>query len=246
MRLYYMTSLDVGLIILRERRLKLSEFKDLNDPFELLAVSLEDKLVRKMAKALREHWSSTIGVICFSDNWKSPVMWAHYGAKHYGVCLGFDVPDDAGLIGKVDYSPTRLAIELDKLNPTEAVTLDFLKALLHTKALEWEYEREYRVMADLSHREGPNNFAFVDFGPNLLLREVILGCRCTASIGAIAKATGRHTKSVQVLRARPAFREFAMVRNRTVTPINVQPSRGSPQSNSEKSHRASTRLRRPT
>jgi hypothetical protein len=42
MRLYYMTSADIGLIILRERRMKLSLYNELNDPFELLSHALGD------------------------------------------------------------------------------------------------------------------------------------------------------------------------------------------------------------
>ncbi|WP_148663200.1 hypothetical protein [Hydrogenophaga sp. PBC] len=54
-----MTSADIGLIILRERRMKLSLYDELNDPFELLSHALGDKLMRRAQKALKEHFTKT-------------------------------------------------------------------------------------------------------------------------------------------------------------------------------------------
>jgi hypothetical protein len=81
MRPYYMTSADVALIILKERRLKLSLFHELNDPFELLSASIGEKDMRHIVHALQAHWTKTKGVICFSDNWRSPVMWGPLRAE---------------------------------------------------------------------------------------------------------------------------------------------------------------------
>ena len=117
MRLYYMTSADIGLVILRERRMKLSLYNDLNDPFELLAYALGDKLMRKAHKVLKEHFTRTKGVICFSDNWKSPVMWAHYAQKHYGFCFGFDLrfgEPGQEYVYPMRYEPERLKLEFEQ------------------------------------------------------------------------------------------------------------------------------------
>ena len=94
MRLYYMTSLDIAIDhILPEKRLRIARFDSLNDPFELHGVDMGSDGAH-VKKTLIEHWTPTIGVLCFGLHWKSPVMWAHYARSHTGVCLGFDVPDD--------------------------------------------------------------------------------------------------------------------------------------------------------
>ena len=90
MRVYYMTSHKTAVEhILPERRLKLSLFHELNDPFELQPYSLADKDLRRINRTLEKEYFGKKGLMCFSDNWRSSVMWAHYAEKHYGVCLGF-------------------------------------------------------------------------------------------------------------------------------------------------------------
>ncbi len=229
MRLYYMTSADIGQIILRERRMKLSLYSELNDPFELLSHALGDKLMRKAHKALKAHFTKTKGVICFSDNWKSPVMWAHYAQKHYGFCLGFDIPvghPDQEYVYAMNYEPERLRFEFEKEKWTEDVGLSFIRQIMTTKAKAWEYEREWRAMADLKKRD-PNGFYYVDFSERMQLREVVLGARNTLSVGKVAKLVkekGPLPASVQVFRARVAHHAFSIVRNKEVAQVIVKAS----------------------
>jgi hypothetical protein len=112
MRPYYMTSHEIAVnYILPEKRMKLSRFHELNDPFELKPHALDDKVLRQFMNLLEEEYFARKGILCFSDNWRSPVMWAHYAAKHYGVCLGFDVPDE--VVRSVEYNPERTTTRLD-------------------------------------------------------------------------------------------------------------------------------------
>lgn len=92
MRLYYMTSHEIATNhILIQRRMKLSRFHELNDPFEMKPHSLADTEMRRITALLEREYFPHKGLLCFSDNWRSPVMWAHYADKHRGVCLGFDI-----------------------------------------------------------------------------------------------------------------------------------------------------------
>lgn len=34
------------------------------------------------------------GMLCFSEAWSDPLIWAHYSDKHKGLCLGFDIEDN--------------------------------------------------------------------------------------------------------------------------------------------------------
>lgn len=91
MKLYYLTSEKWAKVILHERRLKLSTIAELNDPFELLGASIGEPAARKVLRYVQGRVADTFGLVCMSTTWQSPVMWAHYGDKHKGVCLGFEV-----------------------------------------------------------------------------------------------------------------------------------------------------------
>jgi len=224
MRLYYMTSHRIAVDhIFPERRMKLSRFHELNDPFELKPHTLTDKKLRSLIDALEREYFSHQGILCFSDNWRSPVMWAHYAEKHNGICLGFDVANDVNdpTVRPVEYNPERVTFVLDREKQLFGIDERFIHTLLYTKAREWAYEREWRVLANLQHQDPDTGFYYVDFGPQLTLREVILGCRNPTPVGRVAKLVRNNHASVRVCKARPAFQEFAMVENKSIKSINV-------------------------
>jgi hypothetical protein len=224
MRLYYMTTHEAATkYILPERRMKLSLFNELNDPFELQPYSLSDKALRRLNGALKDHLAAKQGLICFSDNWKSPVMWAHYADKHRGLCLGFDIPegDSSGLVGPVEYNPERLQVTLDKEKPLLGLQGEYIRTLLFTKSKEWAYECEWRALANLEERDPVTGHYYVDFGPQLQLREVILGARNDTPVGQVAKLVRGNAHPVKLFKARAAFHEFSMVENLAITPIKV-------------------------
>ena len=220
-RLYYMTSLHWAEVILHERRLKLSTIPELNDPFELLAASVGHHMMRRIMRALYDHWSRTKGIICFSDNWKSPLMWAHYADKHNGVCLGFDlVQDHMQLVYPVSYSPDRLLRTLDHSKALLGIDEAFIYDCLTTKFRDWSYEREFRVFADLTDQEA-NGLYYVDFGHALRLKEVIVGARCSSTVESMATTVGQSEYAVQILKARPAFQTFEIVRQKQAPIITI-------------------------
>lgn len=225
MRLYYLTSHRIAIEhILPERRMKLSRFHELNDPFELKPHTLVDKELRRLTGELEREYFSRKGILCFSDNWKSPVMWAHYAEKHYGVCLGFDVASDVNdpTVRQVEYNPERVTFMLDREKKLFGIDEHFIHTLLYTKAQEWAYEREWRVIASLEHQDETTGFYYVDFGSQLTLKEVILGCRNPTPVGKVAKLVRNNPASVRVSKVRPAFKKFEMTENKSVKPINVR------------------------
>lgn len=221
MRLYYMTSECWGLVILKERRLKLSTIPELNDPFELLGASIGEKNIRCIMARLHDHWSKDMGMICLTDNWHSPVMWAHYAEKHNGLCLGFDMPDDPSTIFKVDYKPDRLQNMLDIKKGLCGVDQEMIEKLLTTKYQDWSYEREYRLFAELNDKE-QNGLYYLPFGKDLILREVILGARCKLSVAEVAEAVVKQQHSVHVIQAEPALNSFAIIQKKTVRSIDIK------------------------
>lgn len=224
MRVHYMTSAKWGEVILRERRLKLARFGELNDPFELGLIDSRQRDTRAMAKLITDHFHKNIGVICFGACWSSPVMWAHYGDKHLGVALGFDVPDT--LLTKIEYTDEKISVPFGSHLPMHGLSEALLNRIRMTKATDWSYEREYRAESELRTADPVTGLYYVDFGPQLALREIIIGYRCGWKVATTRSMLGDVTQPIRICKARPAFGRFEMVEDRRVTPIMVKSSSG--------------------
>jgi hypothetical protein len=89
-------------------------------------------------------WKETLaatGVLCLTEVPDDLLMWGHYAHSHQGVCLGF----------KTNSQPLMLAqrVHYGEERPIwRRFARDFKTAIveaLSTKALAWEYEREWRI-----------------------------------------------------------------------------------------------------
>jgi hypothetical protein len=219
MRVYYMTSIEVALKhILLEQRMKVSRFKDLNDPFELGCHDVGDRTARVRSKAFIQTANEKFGLICFSDNWKSPVMWAHYANKHEGVCLGFDVHEE--YLGYVQYAESRLLYAIETALQND---IQFIDEMLYHKAQEWRYERELRAIVLL---DGPRLHMYhIPFGTAIQLREVVIGAKCFLSPLDLAPFILPQETSVKITKARAAFKTFEMVENKRYKSVTIPASR---------------------
>src|SRR6185503_592987 len=136
MRLYHMTKFDKTInFILKDRRLKIGLFNELNDPFELACFDRHDRDQRAGFEQITDSFTAKYGVLCFSASSKSPLMWAHYAEAHKGVCLGFDIP--AEQVTEVDYAARRLVLEVDEFESPEDLDSEILKRFLRTKYKQW-------------------------------------------------------------------------------------------------------------
>src|SRR5271155_4121200 len=157
MRAYKFLDEKYGLKSLEEKRLKQSRIPDLNDPFELIPYDLTDPNFRKVFLKTRGDLNEKKGLLCFSADWKNPVIWAHYSDKHKGLCLGFEIPEmngdpknDAGYVKYVQHlSPFPLNFE----NMPDSEHDSFARSVLFTKYKDWAYEKEIRVWADLANQD---------------------------------------------------------------------------------------------
>jgi hypothetical protein len=222
MRLYYMTSLDtLEQFILPEMRIRASTFDKVNDPFELLCARQTDQEGRRHFAALYDHWVRTLGFVSFSDNWKSPLMWGHYAQNHTGVCLGIEIPDKRVL--QVNYQPDRLEM-LINMSPLEAATdSEIIKQVVTTKFKEWSYEREWRYISKLEHKDQDTGFYFVEFSPDFELREIIAGARCERSLTDIRRQVFGNTAVISLFKVRAAFETFSMVRQKAQNALTISP-----------------------
>src|SRR5438552_5198124 len=91
MRVYQFIPTGYAIEALVRRRIRVSRVDDLNDPFELLGRDLPTKDDRLAFNRFKRRVNQRFGVLCFSKNWKNPLLWSHYAEKHKGLCLGFDI-----------------------------------------------------------------------------------------------------------------------------------------------------------
>lgn len=129
----------------------------------------QETLVNEGIKYMSDKFSRA-GICCFSERWDSILMWSHYADKHRGICLGYNSRD---LIGKVGYvfekiRPEKSSPSLDFKNMgTEEGQEEFINNVIFTKASDWAYEEEWRLVVFDKGRqliESPMQLQSVIFG----------------------------------------------------------------------------------
>jgi len=216
MRVYHLLAADNALSDITHHRLRVSRFADLNDPFELLAAKANQERFRKALRSWRDHFSGINGLLCFSRNWRNPVLWSHYAAKHRGMCLGFDIA--SSLLTPVRYTRRRRTVRFADHDPEKGLDEWFVQDLLRTKYRHWRYEDEVRVLVKLDPKKFEDGSYFYPFGEGLMLRTVILGPLCESSDTGIKELVSSTYQRVTVVKARLAFNSFEVVTDRRSLP----------------------------
>ncbi len=194
---------------LRDRRLKISLIHELNDPFEFLAVNLKNKAVRPAFNALKATLATKIGILCFSTDWISPLLWGHYADRHKGLCLGFDVKNE--ILEPMEYVTKRIVLDTDWLSNSDAVRAEIMRRLLRTKSEPWQYESEVRLFAELDQIDESTGHYFKEFASDLKLAQVIVGASSNLTKHHLTEAFGSEISQVKLTKARAAFKSFNIV-----------------------------------
>ena len=180
--LYHFTAAKFALEDIKNRTLKVAQFEDLNDPFELRCVELKTKEQEIAFDLYKADMAVRFGVLCFSQRWDRILQWSHYADRHRGICLGFDVSNLQSKFGEVKYGSQKLTFppRLDQA---------FSWQMLRTKYSGWSYEEEWRVFVELGEAKqkecNGRTLYFADFADELVLREVILGAENRGSVDEI-------------------------------------------------------------
>jgi hypothetical protein len=206
MRLYYFVSANYGIENIIKRRLKVARLNDLNDPFEFMCVDMRDHEIRQAIKETLSELSEETGILCFSRAWSNPVLWSHYGDKHKGLCLGFDVPDEAVI--PVNYEPKRLKIDIKQDLKKDQSGETMMRRILSTKFEDWRYEDEFRIFVSIDESDIKTGLYYKDFGEDLSLKEVIIGPKCHFSVSDLNSVLTKYNGEVRVIRSRLAFGTF--------------------------------------
>lgn len=126
------------------------------------------QMLRTLERSV-ERLRKQMGIFCMTSERDDILMWSHYAEAHTGFCLEFKTGNAffsrALPIEEEGYKPDRPC-----LNLIERPDRDKIVQALLTKAIDWKYENEWRI---IDHENGPG----VQTYPSEALSGVILGCR---------------------------------------------------------------------
>ena len=175
MLVYHFVSKEYALKNIVNNQLKIATINELNDPYEFyVGFGNSGQLFdEEISVNIQEHYSNIMGFLCFSKNWKNPVLWSHYADKHEGICMEFDIPDR--FLKKIEYKRELTIIDASDND----WRTNFAQATL-AKYEHWSYEEEYRIPVQLNSHQvlRENGRYFMPFSDEMALRRIFLGSRC--------------------------------------------------------------------
>jgi hypothetical protein len=211
---YHFTSAQHAIDDITNLRIKVTRIDDANDPFEFAGLSTMDDAVRDEITSWKEQASKEIGLLCFSKDWRSPALWAHYSARHCGICLGFWAKK--ATLQEVVYNNQRTDIAY-KDRP-RGLSTGIKKFLLTVKAQDWSYEEEVRRCVKLTETIEVDGKQYFQFDDTLKLSEIILGARYRETPDYVRSLLPETCRGVAVFQARPAHGFFKMVPDEPTIP----------------------------
>ena len=195
---YYQEENNRRLKSLTEKQLWVSNYKNLNDPFEFKALFLERERIKQygwniddLEKCL-ELAKTLIQIGCFSNYGVSHMpLWAHYSNNHKGYCVKYKLLDKTAIypVLYVEHReptatiPTRICSEFIKsYKKNEEPSQDFFRHLIYlyisftAKFKHWEYEDEFRVFNIKANVEKGTLLSFAE--TNMEIEKIYLGLNC--------------------------------------------------------------------
>ena len=213
-RVYHLMPAEYALSNIVFSRIKVAQFNDMNDPFELAGFRVKGMSALVITQRQRDALRTSTGLLCFSQDWLDPVLWSHYGDKFRGVALGFDVVRAKAIQVKytVERSIEDKAIALERQHDFERDREKVRLRLLSTKFKSWEYEREFRLSLDLKTQcVLESGMQFKQFDTQLRLREVILGPECSLPFVSTRDLVTKHHPEVVTVKSAMAKKFFSIV-----------------------------------
>ena len=144
--------------IIDNKRLYMPKYYDFNDPLEgnMYDFIIDDQLryagisiIEAVEKEYNfvDYEKEMVRILSMSDRCDSPLMWAHYANEHKGVCLCYDYKVFKSKAFKIDYLKDRVVKECNTMDDIDK----YAKESLLYKFYDWSYEREWRVLRDISN-----------------------------------------------------------------------------------------------
>ena len=154
---------------IRENKFWLSTYENLNDPFELKSLYINEEKIKKynypielVNELINSYKKILIG--CFTTRFLDNLpMWAHYANNHMGICLEYEIINPEKIF-PISYENERIQANVAIMNclslitkdikgnitPKEKEDLNFYQSILFhnnlIKDTSWKYEDEYRLI----------------------------------------------------------------------------------------------------
>lgn len=215
MRLYHYLETRWALDDIRRRRLKLSTIEDMNDPYEGFSVCSDREVTQAALEKTQWEFANKYIALCFSLSPNNILMWSHYGEKHRGICLGFDVLDEltrpVEYIHDVQTAGNMIVERREDFSVEEGAKIVDLQC--GAKYDGWCYEQEVRIHLRRNEKDGKTGQYFREFSERLVLKEVIAGVRFPYSKKLIQDALSGYSgqEEVTILKGRRSTQNFAIV-----------------------------------
>lgn len=143
--------------------------------------------VHNTSNKFKQQINANTKVVCFSEDYLSPLMWAHYADNHKGFALGYaksnlltapiynEIGEKIGnkmILDRVNYAKTtpdsgQLFYDIfPEIMKEKAIhdTSKFYKQVLYNKTSEWCYEKEWRLCSvqDTLETNNPARYMLVE------------------------------------------------------------------------------------
>jgi hypothetical protein len=118
-------------------------------------------------------------IACFTERSDSILMWSHYANFHKGFCIEYNFID---LLHEYQayIKPVLYCKKINTMDLQNPKLYDSYKKIIN-KAIEWDYEKEYRVVIiDQNDKEKINQRGYIIQTPKP--SKVILGCRTNCDV----------------------------------------------------------------
>ena len=226
-QLYHFLPAKFAIEAIEKRRLKAADLDQANDPFESLVVAFNSREQEYIFLDYRKVVLGRYGMVCFSQSYQDPLLWGHYADSLKGICLGFYAvlynDDTRDVIKKVKYVPQRIDARAFNIlmswiaGNRDPLLLDKvqsqIKALMHTKSWNWEYESEWRSWIRKEYQDPVSNlFFFTLDNIRLKLREILIGFRCMEEDmkPKLDELVSRYPDPPKILYTQASLRHFAI------------------------------------
>ena len=146
--------------VLRRRRQHLSEEQRRTAVERMLLGAEDPQQIANFERRLQDR-IYTLGIYSLSEDPSNILLWGHYANSHMGVCLGFS--------GRCPFFQRAIRVSYQDEYAQRDPFSNLSEKLLTTKARDWQYERERRIVDP----KGSGGRTY----PQEALRLVILGCR---------------------------------------------------------------------
>jgi hypothetical protein len=160
-----------------------------------------EQMIRGCSSDIARAIDSRYRVYCLSSDPTSTLMWSHYSQHHQGICLEFDARNDVfGSALKVDYRETYPGLALDCGDDSQAILT------LLAKSTVWEYEDEYRIIAEeraqaIAKDTLKTDDNFLVYPPGSL-KAVIVGCQADdATVREVRQIIEKNGRGIAIKRA---------------------------------------------